>query len=237
MKKSLRRVSILTIKKSAGMPMYKRGLVIVLCFLGLYGSAQDNMKRSFFSWAQASVLPDADGFAGSYAGVSHGALIVAGGANFPGGGRPWSGGVKTWYDSVFVLESQRGSWKVGGRLPRAMGYGVSVSWRDRVICVGGGDAKRNYSDVFSLEYKAGRVEISSLPPLPVPLINACGVVAGDRLYIAGGIMSPSGETTNGFYRLDLSRVGASWEVLPAVPGPSRMLAAAGAREDGVYPGF
>ena len=34
-------------------------------------------------WKQLADLPDVEGFAGSYAGVSNGALIVCGGANFP----------------------------------------------------------------------------------------------------------------------------------------------------------
>ena len=37
------------------------------------------------------------------AGVSGGALLVAGGANFPDK-KPWQGGTKVWYDTVFVLD-------------------------------------------------------------------------------------------------------------------------------------
>jgi hypothetical protein len=35
--------------------------------------------------------------------VSNGALIVAGGANFPDKA-VWEGGRKHWYDNIFVLE-------------------------------------------------------------------------------------------------------------------------------------
>ncbi len=55
------------------------------------------------AWTKLPSLPDREGFAGSFAGSHNGALIVAGGANFPGK-RPWEGGAKTWHDSVFVLE-------------------------------------------------------------------------------------------------------------------------------------
>src|SRR4051794_14537917 len=55
-------------------------------------------------WKQLPSLPDAEGFAGSFAGVSNGALLVAGGTNFPGK-KPWEGGAKVWYDTVYVLES------------------------------------------------------------------------------------------------------------------------------------
>ena len=55
-------------------------------------------------WKQLPPIPDREGFAGSYAGVSGNALLVAGGANFPDK-RPWEGGTKIWYDRVFVLEA------------------------------------------------------------------------------------------------------------------------------------
>ena len=45
------------------------------------------------TWKQLPPLPDKLGFAGSFAGVSGGALIVAGGANFPEA-MPWAGGPK-----------------------------------------------------------------------------------------------------------------------------------------------
>ena len=61
-------------------------------------------------WQQLPNIPDPEGFASPFAGVSGGALIVAGGANFPGK-RPWDGGMKKWYDSAFVLDSPNGPWK------------------------------------------------------------------------------------------------------------------------------
>ena len=71
-------------------------------------------------WERLAPLPDSEGFAYPFAGVHRGALLVAGGANFPGK-RPWDGGEKVWYDTVFVLERPEGAWKIGGRLPRPLG--------------------------------------------------------------------------------------------------------------------
>ncbi|HWB94868.1 MAG TPA: hypothetical protein VG605_23600, partial [Puia sp.] len=195
---------------------------------------QDTTGNVFFSWSQAKAVPDADGFAGSYAGVSNGALLVAGGANFPGGGRPWSGGVKKWYDNIFVLESPGGRWKEAGRLPRPMGYGVSLTYQDGVVCLGGGDAERNYADVFILKYTGGSVKVVPLPAMPGPVINACGAIVGHKLYIAGGIATPTGLTTNSFWCMDLSDADTKWQVLASFPGPSRMLAVAGAQDDNFY---
>ena len=47
-------------------------------------------------WAKLPAIPDKEGFAGAFAGVSHGSLIVAGGANFPDK-KPWDGGKKIWW--------------------------------------------------------------------------------------------------------------------------------------------
>src|SRR4051812_40526979 len=77
-------------------------------------------------WKQLPSLPDVEGFAGSFAGVSNGALLVAGGGNFPGK-KPWEGGAKVWYDTVYVLENPSAKWKVAGNLPPPLGYGVSVT--------------------------------------------------------------------------------------------------------------
>src|SRR5262245_10143796 len=77
-------------------------------------------------WERFAPLPDSHGFAGSFAGVSDGALLVAGGANFPDG-KPWEGGAKVWHGIVFVLESPHGAWKAAGKLPLPLAYGVAIS--------------------------------------------------------------------------------------------------------------
>jgi len=184
------------------------------------------MERDFFSWGQARPLPDADGLAGSFAGVSGGALLLAGGTNFPGNQRPWTGGAKTWYDKIYVLETPGGSWKEAGRLPRPLGYGISITGAGGLICLGGGDAQREYTDAFILQYQAGGISTISLPPLPAPLVNGCGVLLQDRIFV----LAPGGA----FWSLDLSASLQKWEILPAMPGPSRILAAAGAGENEVY---
>src|SRR5215468_7081944 len=78
------------------------------------------------AWERLPSLPDQEGFAGMFAGVSNGTLLVAGGANFPDK-KPWDGGKKVWSDAVFVLEKPDGVWKVAGKLPRPLAYGVCVT--------------------------------------------------------------------------------------------------------------
>jgi N-acetylneuraminic acid mutarotase len=199
-------------------------------------NAQQSQATNFFKWSQPKSIPDADGFAGSYAGVSNGSLIVAGGSNFPGNKRPWDGGTKTWYDKIFVLERMEGTWKEVGKLPRPMAYGVALTYKGGVLCLGGGDAKQNYNDVFILSYSSGKIKTTFLPSMPSPLINACGVIINNVVYIMGGITTPTGVTENNFWILDLSApaVSQKWKILQNLPGLSRMLATAGASKENVY---
>lgn len=181
-------------------------------------------------WTQLPSLPDREGFAFPFAGVSNGALLVAGGANFPDK-RPWEGGAKSWYDTVFVLEQPEGAWQTAGRLSRPLGYGVSLSTSDGVVCLGGSDAQRHYADAFLLRWVGGRLETKPLPPLPKPVANFCGALLGTTIYVAGGIETPDATSAlKTFWALDLSRAQPQWQELEPWPGPGRMLATAAAQD-------
>jgi N-acetylneuraminic acid mutarotase len=185
-------------------------------------------------WHQLPPLPDPIGFAGPYAGVSGGALIVAGGANFPDK-MPWEGGRKVWHDAAFVLDRTNGAWRGGFHLPRPLGYGVSVTTPEGVLCIGGSDERQHVRDVFLLTWRRGKLHHRELPPLPAPLANSCGALLGQTVYVAGGTDSP--EATNAlrnFWSLDLRERGAQWQQLEPWPGPARMLAVAAALGDSFY---
>ncbi|MCF3109648.1 galactose oxidase [Niabella sp. CC-SYL272] len=182
-------------------------------------------------------LPDSTGFAGSFAGLINDRLIVAGGSNFPGGGAPWLGSKKVWYDPVFLLETKTASWKKIGNLPRPLGYGVSVSLPEGLLCIGGSNAGGHRSEVLLLQLKNGILQTDTLQPLPQPLANTCGVLVRNKIYVAGGITAPDAKTTSSaFYELDLSKGvrAAQWKELPTWPGPSRMLGIAAAVGDFFY---
>lgn len=178
-------------------------------------------------WEKLPAIPDVEGFAGSFAGVSNGALMVGGGANIAGD--KWAEPLrKQWHDSVFVLEKPDGEWRGGFRLPRALGYGVSVTTERGVVCIGGSDSQRHYADVFLLEWRDGRIVTTALPVLPKPCANACGALAGKVIYVAGGIETPGATTAmKTFWKLDLAATEPRWEVIEPWPGPERMLAVAG----------
>ncbi|KAF0176738.1 MAG: Kelch repeat-containing protein [Limisphaerales bacterium] len=207
------------------------------------------MSASFISaaeltgWSKLPALPDKEGFASMFAGASGGALLAAGGANFPDK-KPWEGGKKIWHDTIFVLEKPDAQWKVAGKLPRPLGYGVSVTHGGEVVCVGGSDAERHYAESFKIGtvvagptlQQLSRVSlITPLPSLPLSVANACGALLGDTLYIAGGIEKPdSTSTLKKFYALDLASKVPAWRELEPWPGPARMLAVATAQDGSFF---
>jgi N-acetylneuraminic acid mutarotase len=188
----------------------------------------------FLQWKELPTLPDREGFAGSYAGLTGGALIVAGGANFPDK-RPWEGGTKIWYDRVFVLEASSTAWRESGRLPSAGGYGVSVNTPEGFVLIGGGDAARNFDEVWLARWDGKTVTFTAWPRLPKPLAMAAGALVGRTVYVAGGLDRPDATTAqNVFFALDLDRLSAGWRTLPTWPGTERFLAIAGAHDDAFF---
>ncbi len=186
------------------------------------------VAHAALDWKTLPAIPDREGFAGSFAGASGGALLVAGGANFPDK-RPWEGGTKIWYDRVFALEPGARAWRDAGKLPAANGYGASVQLDDGVLFIGGGDAKRNFAEVWLARWDGRAVKFEAWPALPKPLAMGAGARVGRSVFVAGGLDRP--DATNAqkiFLALDLDRRAEGWRELPAWPGPERMLATAGA---------
>ncbi len=203
-----------------------RVLLLAMVLVGLVAPADE--------WGRVSDLPDPHGVAGAFAGVSGGALLVAGGANFPD--KPvWEGGAKVWTDAVYVLPEPDGHWRVAGKLPRPLGYGVCATYRGSVVCVGGSNADGHYADAFALTWREGRLITKPLPPLPQPVANACGALVGSTLYVAGGIRAPDAtEALPRVYRIDLAARRPAWTEADPLPGGGRMLAVAASCRGALY---
>jgi N-acetylneuraminic acid mutarotase len=177
-----------------------------------------------FAFTKLADIPDAHGFAGPYAGMSNGALIVAGGANFPGD-PPWKGGTKAWYDAGYVLPKGETTWrKIDAALPSARGYGGSITTSSGLICIGGVDATRCHADVFRLEWIGGRLVKHDLPPLPMAMANFASAAIGSNIYVAGGNESPTATTASAkLLMLDLAKPNATWQTLEPCPAAGRIL--------------
>lgn len=182
-------------------------------------------------WKRLADIPDAEGFAGPFAGLVAGRLVVAGGANFPDK-KPWEGGTKRWYDRVFALDAADGAWREAGRLPRPLGYGVSITTPTGLLCIGGSDADSHRAEVFELRLDGDAVRAVPLPALPVTLANMCGALVGRTVVVAGGQETPAATAALArAWTLDLDRPDDGWKEIAPLPGRGRILAAAGASGD------
>ncbi len=224
----------------AGMNSFLNQLAIgglLLVFFGLVPfRANAQAERDSLQWEVLPALPDSIGFAGVFAGVSNDALIVAGGANFPSGSN-FDGHPKVWHDNLFVLSDPASQWQTGFQLPKSTAYGVSVTWQNVLICIGGGDQNNHYTEVYAMHWDGEAVIYSTLPSLPKPMAFGAGVLVGNTIYLAGGIESPDSiEALHNFWSLDLSLPSAAqtWQNLPVWPGPERMLPVMAAQGKNVF---
>lgn len=178
-------------------------------------------------WQTLADLPDELGVAGPFVGVHNGALIVAGGANFP---RPVWDSTKVWRDAIYVLTGtgDGDKWLCAGSLARPLGYGAAVSTIHGVLCIGGNDNRNTYREVFLLRWDAETRTITQTdyPPLPGPCAYGQAVVVDNVIYVAGGQSAAGLESAmNNFWALPLAVAAtgspSEWQSRPAWPGVAR----------------
>jgi SSS family transporter len=198
---------------------------------------QTNRHVDVLQWKQLADLPAPHGLGGPLVGMHNGTLVVAGGANFPDG-RPWDGVAKVWHDRIDILQKDHSNWQeLAIRLPQPLAYAVSVSTPQGIAVVGGNNEHGPVDTAYLMQIKNGQLEIESLPPLPQPIVNACGALLGNSIIIAGG--QSANDATSAlatFLTLDLTQPAdaRAWQELPTWPGPARMLAISGVQEGAFY---
>lgn len=224
-------LQLTSVAKSFGaVPALKRvsfDLLMCLRAVLFVGTASSHLAAAEFHWEKLAPIPSPLGVAGAFAGVSDGSLLVAGGANFPWK-MPWDGGTKVWHSDIFVLEKPDGPWQQAGKLPKPLGYGVTISHQRGLVCFGGSDFTGHHSSVFRLSWKNGRLETKSLPEMPQPRANSSGALVGDTAFIFGGMATPDATNAlNSLVALDLSSSQPVWRTLEPLPGAGRIFATAG----------
>lgn len=188
------------------------------------------------AWQPLPPLPDPLGVAGPFAGSHHGAVVIAGGANFPtaAGHDRWKAS-KVWHDAVWVLatgSSGETKWLAQPPLARRIGYGGSASTPAGVVCIGGEDGTRMFDDVTLLGWDPVTRTVSSrsLPPLPEPMAFGGAAAIDSVVYVIGGQPGPApAAPTAAAMRLDLrgfdvcsdDPADLRWEKLPNLPGGPR----------------
>ncbi|MCS5607598.1 MAG: hypothetical protein NZ936_18545, partial [Alphaproteobacteria bacterium] len=197
-------------------------------------------------WKSLPDLPGGFGVAGPFTGTHNDTLLIAGGANFPDG-VPWrptaDGGTsaKVYYDTIHVVTKDGADYSIAeakAKLPQVLGYGVSISTTDGVLCIGGewreDGVTHQSAKVFAVSLADGQVVVDeNYPPLPEATTAAAGALVGKTIYIAGG---DSGEgATHNFWSLDLTKRDTDdfkWVELPPWNGPARTHLLASAQSDG-----
>jgi N-acetylneuraminate epimerase len=124
---------------------------------------------------------------------------------------------------------------VAGRLPRPLGYGISVSTKQGIVCIGGSDASQHYADTFVLTVSNGVARTHSMPSLPIPLAYAAGALLGEAVYVCGGSDQPGERSAlNRLFAIDLDAATPMWRELQPCPGKPRILPVAAALNGAIY---
>ncbi len=227
--------------------VFRKGIIALLVLLNLSqvkaASAPDtteDQSKEKIEWNNSLALP-ADGaasigVAGVFSGFIGDQLVVAGGANFPDK-QPWKGGVKVWHDAIYRIDPTRhgADWVTEEtRLPHPIAYGCSIELPSGILCIGGCDSTRCYTEVFQMCFDGDKIVIDTdWPALPIPLANATASMIGHKVYVAGGQeRMDCQEATKHFLVLDLSNRGMGWKELQPWPGKARGYAVSAAQSDG-----
>ena len=182
------------------------------------------------------------GVSACYCGVINGYLYIAGGCNFPD--KPVAeGGKKRFYKAIYAAklnaEGNRLEWKTVGQMPQPAAYGVSVTYENSLILVGGNNETGGLTTAIRLRPTATGMQQEALPNLPHALDNMAGAVVGHILYVVGG--NYEGVATQKVWSLDLKNTAKQgWKEEPSIPGIARVQPIAAALAGdllGVWGGF
>ncbi len=182
------------------------------------------------------------GVSACYCGVINGYLYIAGGCNFPD--KPVAeGGKKRFYKAIYAAklnaEGNRLEWKTVGQMPQPAAYGVSVTYENSLIFVGGNNETGGLTTAIRLRPTATGMQQEALPSLPHALDNMAGAVVGHILYVVGG--NCEGVATQKVWSLDLKNTAKEgWKEEPSIPGIARVQPIAAALAGdllGVWGGF
>ncbi|MCF6286320.1 MAG: sodium/solute symporter, partial [Candidatus Hydrogenedentes bacterium] len=201
----------------------------------LFGVLVASVAHGEMVWEDLPPLPGPS--SGHFVGTHNGALIVAGGSNFPVS--PFKGGKKHWLDRIYVLKSGADSWIDAGQLPGARAYGATASTEDGVWLLGGTDGTECFDSVLRLRWVNNELSVDAVAghqgTLPKPSAFNGGALVGDTIYVVGGQTNPKAtEALSTVWKLDYTKNDATWETVEAMPGPSRMLPVVVGRDEGLY---
>ena len=135
--------------------------------------------------------------------LSDGRFLVAGGSDFVDG--------KKVYRSGIYARELDGKWTKVGELPHPVAEGVCCETPNGIFCAGGTDGQATFVEAFLLAIDNGASRISSLSPLPEPVVMGAAAADGDTVYVVG---------SNSVYSLSLAEP-KKWVRIGRLHGPAR----------------
>ncbi|MDD2454883.1 MAG: sodium/solute symporter [Kiritimatiellae bacterium] len=190
-------------------------------FLGLaaFGSAPAEIE-----WSEGFSLPaQADGRAAigvgaPFYGEHNGAVLLAGGSNFPD--VPLiQGGKKRYWTDIYALLPGSTNWLRAGHLSSPLAEGMCATTPRGIVCAGGSADGQITDRCFLLTWDAARgaAAEAELPDFPCGVRLGSAAAQGNRVYVAGGEFSEA--PVSDVWMLDLDLPQPEWRPLPPLPGP------------------
>lgn len=183
--------------------------------------AADLSAQIRLSFKEMASLPTSSGWAGMFAGSSHGAIFCMGGTNFPDS-PPWEGGRKKWYGDIYMFKNDNAWIKLNAKMPVPLAYGVSISYKDRIITVGGCNEDGLSAEVTGYYWDGRNIQVSRYPSLHRPMAYMTGALVNSLIVIAGGSFSLTGDAIKKCFVLDIENTQNGWIEIGAWPGTERM---------------
>ncbi len=173
------------------------------------------------NWVRGPDIPLPRG--GYYAAWHKGGLVLAGGTY-------WKDKKKIWTDLVSYYNPVQGVWREWTPLPKPLAYGVMANVAGNLYLIGGIDETVLHHDIYKYEGEEWR----KVGQAPAGVVYASAVTVGSRIFVTGGGTSNNDLTTATNQAWSYDPQSGVWEKLPGVPGPPRLVHAAGVLDKSIY---
>lgn len=204
--------------------MKKAIFITLLSSLLLTNCSSTTVNNKNISWNVAGRLPAQKGYNKNIgtAGVLYGAIgnyfIAGGGANFPI--KPvLEGGAKVIYSDVYLMREKDGKLEIveQSNFPHKIGYGASVSVKDGIYYIGGGENSEKDKEIWFLSLEKNSLKYEKIGELPFAFQSGGAVFKDGKLYIFAG--KQDGKASKKFWEYNLKTKEV--KELSDVPGDTR----------------
>ena len=203
--------------------LFKKQILCGVTLLLAYQTRAGGSPPVALEWSAGFSLPPQEdgraaiGVGSPFAGEHLGAVLLAGGSNFPD--EPLlKGGKKHYRSEIYALLPGSTNWMLAGRLSQPVAEGMSVTTPRGVVCVGGSTDGIATARAILLTWDAEqkRAVEAGLPDFPCGVRLAAAAARGNRVYVAGGEYAEA--LPSDAWTLDLDAPQTGWRPMPSLPG-------------------